>query len=60
MNGLVTDLRFALRLARKSPLAYLAGFLSLAVALGLNLLLITIANAVLVRPLPVRAHPSCT
>jgi predicted permease len=55
MNGFVTDLRFALRLARRSPLAYLAGFLSLAISLGLNLLLITIANAVLVRPLPVRA-----
>ncbi len=59
MNGFVTDLRFALRLARRSPLAYGAGFLSLAIALGLNLLLITIANAVLYGRFPCGRHRSC-
>ena len=53
MNGFTTDLRFALRLIRREPLATGVAFLSLAVGLALNTLLFTLANAVLFRPLPV-------
>ena len=55
MSGVLTDLRFALRLTRRSPLISIVGFLSLGVALALNVVLFTLANAVLFRSLPVRA-----
>jgi predicted permease len=55
MNGLMTDLRFALRLIRREPLITGIGFCSLAAGLALTTLLFTLANAVLFRPLPVRA-----
>jgi predicted permease len=53
MNGFMTDLRFALRLIRREPLASGVAFLSLAAGLALNTVLFTLANAVLFRPLPV-------
>jgi predicted permease len=54
LNGLATDLRFALRLLRRQPLTAAVGFISLAAGLGLNVLLLTLADAVLLRPLPLR------
>lgn len=53
-NGLMTDVRFAARLSRRQPLMTLVAFLSLAVGLGLNILLFTLADAALLRPLPLR------
>jgi predicted permease len=54
MTGVMTDIRFALRLARRDPLAVATAFLSLGAALALNILLFTLANAVMFRPLPVK------
>jgi hypothetical protein len=54
LNGLTTDLRFALRLLRRQPLTAAVAFTSLAAGLGLNVLLLTLADAVLLRPLPLR------
>ena len=53
MRGFFHDLRFGLRLVRQQPLMAAAGMLSLAVGLGLNFLLFTLANGILFRPLPV-------
>ncbi len=53
-NGLMTDVRFAARLSRRQPLMTLVAFLSLTVGLGLNILLFTLADAALLRPLPLR------
>lgn len=52
MRGFFQDLRFGLRLFRHQPLMAAAGVLSLAIGLGLNILLFTLANAILLRPLP--------
>ena len=52
VHSFLTDLRFGLRLVRRQPMMTLAGILSLAVGLGLNVLLFTLANAVLFKPLP--------
>ncbi|HUF22666.1 MAG TPA: ADOP family duplicated permease [Vicinamibacterales bacterium] len=52
MISFVNDLRFGFRLLRHQPLMAGAGMLSLAVGLGLNVLLFTLANAILLRPLP--------
>ena len=54
LNGLGTDLRFALRLLKRQPLMSLVAFLSLTAGLALNILLVTIADAALARALPVR------
>ncbi len=54
LNGLSTDLRFALRLLKRQPLMSLVAFLSLTAGLALNILLVTIADAALARALPVR------
>jgi putative ABC transport system permease protein len=52
LNGIGTDLRFALRLMSRQPLMAAVGFTSLTVGLGLNILLFTVADAALLRPLP--------
>ena len=54
MNGLATDIRFALRLMRRQPLLTLVAFTSLLIGIALNALLFTITNAVLFRPLALR------
>ncbi len=54
-NGIGTDLRFALRLMARQPLMTVVGFSSLTAGLALNILLFTVADAALVRPLPLRA-----
>ena len=52
MRGFFQDLRFGVRLLRHQPSMAAAGMLSLAIGLGLNILLFTLANAILLRPLP--------
>lgn len=54
MRGVLSDLRFSLRLLGQQRLLALVALASLAIGLGLNVLLYTVANAVLYRPLPVR------
>jgi len=55
LNGLATDLRFALRLLKRQPLMTFVGFVSLSAGIGLNVLMLTLADAALFRPLPLRA-----
>ena len=52
MTSFFNDLRFGVRLLRHQPMMAAAGVLSLAIGLGLNILLFTLANAILLRPLP--------
>ena len=54
MRGALTDLRFSLRLLGQQRLLAFVALASLVIGLGLNVLLFTVANAVLYRPLPVR------
>ena len=54
LNGFVTDLRFAARLLKRQPLVSIVALVSLAAGLGLNILLLTLADAALVRPLPLQ------
>ena len=54
MRGLLSDVRFSTRLVQRQPLLAVVALLSLGVGLGLNVVLFTLANAVLYRPLPVR------
>ena len=52
LNGLGTDLRFAIRLLKRQPLMSVVALVSLTAGLGLNILLLTLADAALMRPLP--------
>jgi putative ABC transport system permease protein len=52
LNGFVTDLRFATRLLKRQPFVSFVALVSLAAGLGLNILLLALADAALVRPLP--------
>jgi predicted permease len=54
MNGTLMDLRFAFRMMGRQPMMTLVGVVSLGAALALNILLFTLANAVMLRPLPLR------
>jgi predicted permease len=54
MHGMLADVRFSARLLRQQPLLAIVALASLMVGLGLNVVLFTVANAVLYRPLPVR------
>ena len=54
LNGFVTDLRFAARLLKSQPLVSIVALVSLAAGLGLNILLLALADAALVRPLPLQ------
>ncbi len=52
MSGLLHDLRFALRMLRRSPAATTAAIVMLAVGVGSATAIFSIVNSVLVRPLP--------
>jgi predicted permease len=54
MPGLGTDFRFSLRLMRRQPLPTLVALVSLGAGIGLNVLLLALADAALFRPLPLR------
>lgn len=52
MRGFLDDLRFALRLVIKNPVAAFAVVLVLALGIGANTAIFTIVDCVLIRPLP--------
>jgi putative ABC transport system permease protein len=54
---MLEDVRFAVRLLRKSPLFTLTAALSLAIGIGASTTIFSVASALLLRPLPGLSQP---
>ena len=52
LENWLQDARFAIRLLRKSPLFTLTAALSLAIGIGANATIFSVASAMLLRPMP--------
>jgi predicted permease len=55
VHGIAADIRFAVRLLKRQPTTSMVALVSLTAALGLNVLLVTLADAALFRSLPLRS-----
>ena len=53
MNGLLRDLRIGVRTAFRSPGYSVVAIVTIAVAIGANTLLFSLASPLVVRPLPI-------